>query len=263
MELQELLDSEGLGPDEMAETLAWARERAEELVAGLVADGELGPLLDADFEGSPLPQRESSDESFASPDDEARAVSAATADALAELPAPPDGPELPEVAAGVEGSVATSLPEADQGHSAEVVQATHGLGIEPAGDEITQPRALNEAMAGVTNSGSIEIDDEEIELLDDDDLELVDDDDAGVDGPTAAPPAMPGPAASQQDVPEWQAALNSASMGGGAQADQDSGLYRIGAGKVEQVQPASESEEPVAPSAPEHDESMDIDLGDI
>ncbi|MBL4684722.1 MAG: hypothetical protein JKY37_09055, partial [Nannocystaceae bacterium] len=72
------------------------------------------------------------------------------------------------------------------------------------------------------------------------------------------------PAPPQPDVPEWQAALNSASMGGGAQADEDSGLYRIGAGKVERAEPSEpEPSEPEPASAPEHDESMDIDLGDI
>lgn len=318
MELEELLASEGIeGDGDAADTLAWARQRAEELVAGLVADHELGPLLDADFASSgangaaadvpqvhargttePTPVAEDSAAEVVGDVPEAMPLGAETASALADLPPPPERPDLPEVGPGVEagpmadaafdqGSVAKALPSEDEAllgvppvdgapASPDVVAADSVLS-EGNGDDITQPRALVPSEPGVTNSGSIEIDDAEIEMLDDDDLELVeedDDDDQAPDEAAAAPALEGAPPSDGPDtgeggsVPEWQAALNSAAMGGGEDADRDSGLYRIKEGSVENA--LTDPEDGAAPPAPapapaavEGDESMDIDLGDI
>lgn len=76
---------------------------------------------------------------------------------------------------------------------------------------------------------------EEFELLDDDMIELVEEEEE-------EPPADDG------EVPEWQAAITSARLGGGQKADEDSGLLRP---------PTSPP-----PGAPESDDE-DIDLGDL
>lgn len=217
MDLEELLQREGLDAERLRETVAWAKDRADELVAGLVADAELGPLLDAQWEdeGSsarPLPRapmkpalqarRELGDDRGA-PDEVARASSDPGLDfALADA-----------------GLVAPS----------EVV---HG---EPPPEDVTQPRAFPPAPRDregsrpnlplpplpVAPSTTEEIIDDEIELLDEDDLELVEESLArrAPESQLAAP--------ADDDVPEWKRALSSAQMGGGLQADRDSGLYRL------------------------------------
>src|SRR5688572_21424362 len=55
MDLEELLRREGLDAEGLEKTVAWARDRAEELVAPLVADAELGPLLDDQWEEESSP----------------------------------------------------------------------------------------------------------------------------------------------------------------------------------------------------------------
>lgn len=90
MELEELLDREGLDADAVVETVAWAHGRAQELLSGAEADPELGPLLDGGPvpEGGPLPPLPAAhpeavaDEDGADPD----AIAAAAADAVASLP---------------------------------------------------------------------------------------------------------------------------------------------------------------------------------
>ncbi|MEX1368691.1 MAG: hypothetical protein AB1Z98_36525, partial [Nannocystaceae bacterium] len=75
---------------------------------------------------------------------------------------------------------------------------------------------------------------EEIELLDDDMIELVDEDE------------------DEDEVPEWKAALTSAQLGGGQQADEDSGLLRPPTGAAGSA--------PAPAPAPADD---DVDLGDL
>jgi len=348
MELEELLQAEGIAGEDLETTLSWARGRAAELASALSEDAELGPLLSGEGVSTPLPPLEAASPSpapeardpdapqpvarggtepslgppaesaaaladelaaelaaqTAVEDEYAAAPSGDTSAALADLPPPPERPDLPEVGPGVEagpmadaaydpGSVASPLPEPPQEEPlpgvpsttpAELQPAAEGAGAVEGPEDVTQPRELmpegHQEAPGVTHSGSIEIDEDEIELLDDDDLELVDDDDD--DQPSEAPsggtqPGTPAPApppaggnGHAENVPEWQAALTSAQLGGGAEADQESGLYRLQGTSVEKVggQPAP-TEEPAA-AAPaavdkpvEGDESMDVDLGDI
>ena len=328
MELEELLQAEGIAAEDLEDTLAWARGRAEELAAELSADAELGPLLTGEgvSEPVPLPDRTPEPEpdapepiarggtepslsppveSAASLADELAAELAAetavddfatpgsdAADALADLPPPPQRPDLPEVGPGVEagpmadaaydqGSVASPLPEPPEDEplpgvpdaaAPDVEQPAVGAAPVEGPDDVTQPRELmpeaHDQAPGVTHSGSIEIDEDEIELLDDDDLELVDEED-GDDGGDA-PATPPGGNGHSEEVPEWQAALTSAQLGGGAKADHDSGLYRLQGTTVEKIGAQPEPEEPApAPNqaavdaAVENDESMDVDLGDL
>jgi hypothetical protein len=238
MDLEELLQREGLDAERLRETVAWAKDRADELVAGLVADAELGPLLDAQWEdeGSsarPLPRapvkpalqaRELGDDRGA-PDEVARASSDPGLDfALADA-----------------GLVAPS----------EVV---HG---EPPPEDVTQPRAFPPAPRDrdgsrpdlplpplpVAPSTTEEIVDDEIELLDDEDLELVE------ESLARRAPESQGGAHDADDVPEWKRALSSAQMGGGLQADHDSGLYRLDrvAGAPEPEAAPEPDEEPAEP----------------
>lgn len=312
MELEELLQAEGIAAEDLEDTLAWARGRAEELAAELSADAELGPLLTGEgvSEPVPLPDRSVAAEPAPEPEPSPPAESAASladelaaelaaetaiddlspaseaAAALADLPPPPERPDLPEVGPGVEespmadaaydqGSVASPLPEPPQEEPLPGVPDLPGPAVEQPAvgaaavegpDDVTQPRELmpdGHEMPGVTHSGSIEIDEDEIELLDDDDLELVDDED-GADAP--APPA--GGNGHSDEVPEWQAALTSAQLGGGAKADHDSGLYRLQGTTVEKVGAQPQPEEPApnpaaVDTAVENDESMDVDLGDL
>lgn len=313
MELEELLQAEGIAAEDLEETLAWARGRAEELAAELSADAELGPLLTGVGVSEPValpdapqpvarsstePSPSAPEESAASLADELAAELAAetsiddfspgseAAAALADLPPPPERPDLPEVGPGVEagpmadaaydqGSVASPLPEPPLDEPLPGVPDAAGPAVEQPGvgagpvdgpEDTTQPRELvsdGHEAPGVTHSGSIEIDEDEIELLDDDDLELVDDED-GSEAP--APPG--GGNGHAEDVPEWQAALTSAQLGGGAKADHDSGLYRLNGTTVEKIgaqpQPEEPAPNPAAVDGPvENDESMDVDLGDL
>ena len=52
MELDDLLEREGLDAQSVEQTLEWARDRAQQLVADVGADPELGPLLD---DAAPVP----------------------------------------------------------------------------------------------------------------------------------------------------------------------------------------------------------------
>jgi hypothetical protein len=223
MDLEELLQREGLDPERLRETVAWAKDRADELVAGLVADAELGPLLDDQWEDEGSQPR--------------------------LLPRPPV--ERREPAASEEAARQSSDPGLD------FALADAGLVApsEPAvAEEVTQPRAFPPAprdregsrpnlplpplpLPGVPRpdaspSTTEEIVDDEIELLDEEDLELVEESLArrapqSEHGAEHAPEAEPGPDGEGEDVPEWKRALSSAQMGGGLQADRDSGLYRL------------------------------------
>jgi len=305
MELEDLLQSEGLDADGAEGTLSWARARAEELVAGLVADSELGPLLDsaaantAEQDDVPRPARtggtqpsmaavsdrpeppaphdpEAAEDSppvaaapaqeAQSPASEAPAESATPSEMDTPVEATPpddraqsqqddapsgDAVEGEATAAAPEGEATTAAPEGEPAALApegapddaaaeapEAEAAAPNVTVaaaptdDPVADDVTQPRVVaavaEDAEPGVTNSGSIEIDDDEIELLDDDDLEMViDDDDDGGSAADGGQPADEAPPADDGEVPEWQAALNSASLGGTPEADEQSGLHQM------------------------------------
>lgn len=220
MDLEELLQREGLDAERLRETVAWAKDRADEIVAGLVADAELGPLLDAQWEDEGSQAR--------------------------PLPRPPvqASSQIHDTAASAtptEVARASSDPGLDFALAdAGLVAPTEAAKGEGVAEEVTQPRAFPPAprdregsrpnlplppLPGahrpeIAPAHTDEIVDDEIELLDDEDLELVEESLARGRAPQPA-------AADDEDVPEWKRALSSAQMGGGLQADRDSGLYRL------------------------------------
>lgn len=236
MDLEELLQAEGLDAERLKDTVEWARGRADELVSGLIADAELGPLLDAQWEdegSQPIRLSE-------------------LAGAPAPSPSEDDGGELEERASPV----------------GELQARDPAVPHEPAHEDVTQPRALSPGREDsrpnlplppipgtprtVAPATTDEIVDDEIELLDDDDLELVEDSLTRGRIPSDDPGEDPG----EDDVPEWKRALSSAQMGGGAQADHDSGLWRMNGpgGAPEKVGGAPE------PATSEG--SVEVDLND-
>jgi hypothetical protein len=271
MDLEELCQAEGLDADELQRTVQWARTRSEEIVAGLVADAELGPILDAVWEDESglnrLPVRAA--------DPEVAAAPAPESDPIDEEMAPVDvGALVDDVLAhseqgaanGARPEVAAANGATDQGE-AQAASADPGLPDE-ADDEITAPQdppsnlrdmlaggarpaleqpPMGESTAPSTKEMTQEIEVDDIELLDDDDLELVDDE--------------PEPSDAVDEPPEWQQALNSAALGGGAEADHDSGLLRMPGRPARSTAHAGEPEAAAKP--PSEASSVDVDLSDL
>lgn len=226
MDLEELCRSEGLDPDSLDETVRWAKSRAEELIAGVVADSELGPILDAQWE----------DES---------------------------GLDVLPTAAATQGAEATPAAEADAGLDALPAQAEPQASTQPRAElrnmlaegarrAMDLPPLPGGGHAAPMKEMTQEIDADDIELLDDDDLMLVEDDD---DDEEDEPAADAGGGGGGDEVPEWQQALNSAHLGGGEQADHDSGLLRM-----------PKAAEPAPPDEDDGDaeqSSVDVDVSDL
>lgn len=150
---------------------------------------------------------------------------------------PTDGPDstIPSMKVPLEGHDVTlaTMPSPEMEGTDITVRAANPL-------EGGEPPAEAAADGGDGDGDEEEI--EEIELLDDDMIELVEDDDDDADEADMG--------GDEDEVPEWKAALTSAQLGGGPQADEDSGLLRP---------PSSPEPEPEAPV----DDDEDVDLGDL
>lgn len=336
MDLDDLLEREGIDTSEVDDTLAWARTRAEELVVGLDSDPELAALLEGGATPTPTgepdaeldldtTQPRSVDEAAAELAEAEAQVAVAQAefdDAGAEDPPeldplagidfddlpgvdededqeplapalvePPLGNRDHEPEEGVDStipsmqaplSVDETLSMSTEGFSVDQTQrAANPLDAAPEGAlhevspthiERTDGGEAADALASAAEGreeDEEEIEEfEEFEILDDDDLELVeddDDDDDEVDAASIASSTTPA-----GEVPEWQAALTSAQLGGGREADEDSGLLP----RPESPEPSEPSEpsepteasEPAGSSAAEaegqDEDESDVDLGD-
>jgi hypothetical protein len=229
MDLDELCRSEGLDPDALEETVAWARARADELVAGLVADAELGPILDAVWEEESALNVLPPLDPLEHDSDASGPMGVEEASAALEVAPPPDyddgrayeepssSSEVP--AEGMAEAEAGAQPEAAASAEPTTLRDMIADGARPV---LGLPPIPGSYQAAPMKEMTQEIDADEIEMLDDDELELMMDDE-----PAAGPPTNEPPPSSGGDVPEWQQALNSAQLGGGSQADHDSGLLRI------------------------------------
>ncbi len=243
MDLDELCASEGLDEQDLQDTVQWAKARADELVAGLVADAELGPILDAAWEDESALNRLPSappplalEDALVGSADEAAAIAREVIEAA-----------LGQAQAETDMAATPSEPEEPTQPRAELRDML-AHGAKPALDLPPLPGAGHAPMKEMTQ----EIDADEIELLDDEDLELVDDE------PPAPPSADEAGGRGVDEVPEWQQALASAHLGGGAKADHDSGLLRIpGASDSD----TDEDERGAATSADPSD--VDVDVSDL
>ncbi len=152
MQLEELLEAEGLDADATQRTLEWARARAVEIVAAMPAGMEVSSLLEN------------------LPNFDAGGHDAGVAEPIAKPRQEVSDASSSDIAAEVEAGFD------ELGIGAEPGPAEDEAELPPPPDHDDSKAVAPDMLAGVPDSGALEpLHSGEIEMLDDDELELVED----------------------------------------------------------------------------------------